>query len=190
MRNMEPPLSEPMPSQGAISSMDIGDLPRTYDKYFSQAEYQFKSKLIGSVFASAIFDNIQGSDLSQQCKMEFYKVLVQAFDSNAMLAKNVNITIRYIDLDIILNMMIIGCHESDIQNPAFLTIQENIRQAFRDFVSPSEGGKARDDIQKSTQKIEYSGIPGGEQRQQPGMQQQNQPQSRGIRRFPGRDDNR
>jgi hypothetical protein len=172
--------------QGSIPGTDIPDLPRTPDQFFSIAEYQFKSKLISSPFASAIFENISSSDLSQQCKLEFYKVLVQAFDSNAMLARNINIAIRYIDLDIILNLMIIGCHESDIQNPAFLTIQENIKQAFRDFVSPSEGGKARDDIQKSTQRVEYTGIPGSDQRQQPGMQQSQQMQQpRGIRRFGG-----
>jgi hypothetical protein len=179
--------SEPPQSQGAVSGMDIDSLPRTYDKYFSQAEYQFKSKLIGSVFASAIFENIQGSDLSQQCKMEFYKVLVQAFDSNAMLARNMNITIRYIDLDIILNMMIIGCHESDIQNPMFITIQENIRQAFHDFVSPSEGGKQRSDIQKSQseQHVKYS--MDGQGQNQPGQQQPQQQQGppRGFNRFRG-----
>ena len=178
--------SESQQSQGSVSGMDMPDLPRTPDKYFSIAEYQFKSKLIGSVFASAIFDNIQGSDLSQQCKMEFYKVLVQAFDSNAMLARNMNIAIRYIDLDIVLNMMIIGCHESDIQNPMFITIQENIRQAFHDFVSPSEGGKQRSDIQKSQseQHVKYS--MDGQQPNQPGQQQpQQQGPPRGFNRFRG-----
>lgn len=185
MKSMAEVQSEPVPSQGAVSGMEMPDLPRTPDKYFSIAEYQFKSKLIGSVFASAIFENIQSSDLSQQCKLEFYKVLVQAFDSNAMLAHNMNIIIRYIDLDIILNMMIIGCHESDIQNPMFITIQENIRQAFHDFVSPSEKGEQRKAIQKTQQSVEYTGIPGGNQ---PGGQQpvQQAPPPRGrFRSFGG-----
>jgi hypothetical protein len=104
-----------------------------------------------------------------------------------MLARNMNITIRYIDLDIILNMMIIGCHESDIQNPMFITIQENIRQAFHDFVSPSEGGKQRSDIQKSQseQHVKYS--MDGQGQNQPGQQQPQQQQGppRGFNRFRG-----
>ena len=40
--------------------------------------------------------------------------------------------------------MVLECHESDIQNPAFMTFMENIRQAFKDFVSRS--GTERDQL--------------------------------------------
>lgn len=149
----------------------VPDLPRPSDKEFLAAEYQFKSKLINSQFAQAIFDNILDSDFTMQCKLGFFKILTQAFDSNAVLANNQNIEVRKIGLEIVLNEMIHECRESDVQNPAFMTTQENIIQAFGDFVSRSVGGEERARIGKSEQKVTYEGLQGGGQPQQQPIQQ-------------------
>jgi hypothetical protein len=51
-----------------------------------------------------------------------------------------------IDFDIALNLMVVECHESDTQNPAFLTFRENIKQTFADFISRSKNAKERDQL--------------------------------------------
>jgi hypothetical protein len=115
------------------------DLGRTPSSGYSDAHYRFLNELIESKTARDFFIQISNTDFSAQCVNAFYKVLTSGFDKNSMLAKNdkKGIAMRILEFEIALNLMVVECHESDIQNPAFLTFTENIRQAFRDFVSRS-----------------------------------------------------
>lgn len=107
---------------------------------FSEAHYVFLNQLLESATARDFFRQITMTDFSAQCVNAFYKVLTSGFDKNAVLAKNSpsQIQMRILDFDIALNLMVVECHESDIQNPAFLTFKENIKQAFRDFINRSQ----------------------------------------------------
>jgi hypothetical protein len=71
--------------------------------------------------------------------------------------------------------MVIECHESDIQNPAFLTFQRGLENTFIDFISRS--GKERDQLlrQEYGMRTEESRLP---------QQGQNQQQARFIGRQP------
>jgi len=128
----------PQPDDSGIQYVpsDLGRLPSSG---YSEAHYRFLNELIESKTARDFFVQISNTDFSAQCVNGFYKVLTSGFDKNAMLAKNdkPGIQMRILEFEIALNLMVVECHESDIQNPAFLTFLENIRQAFRDFVSRS-----------------------------------------------------
>jgi len=87
-----------------------------------------------------MYQQIDTSDLSIQCKIGGYKILIQLFDQNAMLANHQGMTeddmrMRYINCEIVLLLWVFECVESDIQNPQFMTIQENIRIAYRDYIN-------------------------------------------------------
>jgi hypothetical protein len=116
------------------------DLGRAPSSGYSEAHYRFLNELIESRTARDFFIQISNTDFSAQCVNAFYKVLTSGFDKNAILAKNdaKGVMMRVLDFEIALNVMVTECHESDIQNPAFLTFTENIRQAFKDFVSRSQ----------------------------------------------------
>ena len=132
------------------------------NRQYSDAHYKFLSGLIESASARTFFDQITQTDFSHQCILEFHKELTSGFDKNAILASNKKIDVRIIEFDILLNFMVMPCHESDIQNPAFMTFQENIRQTFKDFVSRSEDAAERDKILKT----EYTVTQGGQKKEE------------------------
>jgi hypothetical protein len=105
-------------------------------------------------------------------------VITSGFDKNVILAQN-NLQERQrriIDFQIKMNLMVTECHESDIQNPAFLTFSKNIEDTFIDFVSRS--GKERDQLlrQEYGVRTEENRVPqqgqGGQQGRFVGRQQQ------------------
>jgi hypothetical protein len=68
-------------------------------------------------------------------------------------------------------MAIVAMDESDTQNPGLLTITNTIIDAFKDFVSPSLGGKLRDriTIEESRHRAEYEGLPSNQMEQPRGF---------------------
>lgn len=135
-----------MPPSESYSELNIPEMGRAGSREYSAEHYRFLSTLIESESARAFFIQISNTDFSHQCINAFYKILTSGFDKNAILARNENIKIRMIDFDIALNLMVVECHESDTQNPAFLTFRENIRQTFADFISRSKNAKERDQL--------------------------------------------
>jgi len=126
------------------------------NRQYSEAHYRFLTSLIESASARTFFEQIAATDFSHQCILEFHKVLTSGFDKNAILASNKKIEIRIIEFDLLLNFMVMPCHESDIQNPAFMTFQENIRQTFKDFVSRSQDAEERKRLLKSEYEVTQS----------------------------------
>lgn len=127
-----------MPSE-EMSGSYIPEMSRVGSREYSAEHYKFLNEIIESKSAREFYIQIANTDFSHQCVNAFFKVLTSGFDKNAILAKNTKeeIKIRIIDFQIKLNLMVTECHESDIQNPAFLTFQENILDTFKDFVSRS-----------------------------------------------------
>jgi hypothetical protein len=144
------------------------EMGRGGSSQYSDAHYRFLNTLIESESARTFFKQIAETDFSHQCVNAFFKILTSGFDKNAILAANVNIEARKIDFDIALNLMVLECHESDVQNPAFLTFRENIRQTFIDFISRSKNAEERKRLLRSeygTTVTEEQGKPGGQQQQ-------------------------
>jgi hypothetical protein len=153
------------------------DLGRSPSSGYSDAHYKFLNELLESKTAREFFIQISNTDLSAQCVNAFYKILTSGFDKNAMLAKNdaKGVTMRILEFDIALNLMVVECMESDLQNPAFLTFTENIRQAFKDFVSRSL--TERDQLLRQ----EYAPVMQNPRQGQGGQQSvTSMPQNRGI----------
>lgn len=154
----------------------VPEMGRTGSSGYSDAHYKFLTELIESKSAREYYIQILGTDFSHQCVNAFFKVLTSGFDKNAILARNDNLDIRILDFEIALNLMVLECHESDIQNPAFMTFCENIRQMFKDFISRSKDASERDKLLKQ----EY-GVSGQSMNQSPQAQQPDIAQS--VRRF-------
>jgi hypothetical protein len=161
-------------------------MSRAGSREYSAEHYRFLSTLIESESARRFYIEIVQTDFSQQCVNAFHKILTSGFDRNAILARNENVKIRLIDFDIALNLMVVECHESDTQNPAFITFRENIRQTFGDFISRSKNAKERDQLLRQ----EYNSTvtedrrdnqPSGIMNMGQQQQQQRQPQQGGYR---------
>ena len=155
--------SDPQYGGGAASYQQqfIPEMGRMGSAGYSAEHYKFLNELIESKSAREFYIQIANTDFSAQCINAFFKILTSGFDKNAILAKNTpdQIKMRLVDYQIALNMMVIECHESDVQNPAFLTFRENIMQTFRDFISRST--TERDQLLRQ----EY-GIQASDQKQQ------------------------
>jgi hypothetical protein len=141
---------------------DVEDVGRRIDQDFTHEEWRFKAKMISSEFRDKIGSLIGQYDFSMSCKIHHLDICNVAFDPNAMLARNLNVETRKKQLGLALNLAIVACDESDIQNPGFINVQQAIIDAFGDFVSPSQGGKERERItkQESVTHSSYSGLPG------------------------------
>lgn len=151
------------------------------DQDFRNESVRLKAKIISSQYKEYLEPLIDSYDFSQQCKITLKNLINVCFDPNAMLARNESIEIRIMLLEIELNLAVVAMDESDTQNPGLLTITGAILDAFKDFISPSLGGRVRDriTIEESEHHASYSGLPAN-----PGMEQER----RGLifNRGPGR----
>lgn len=131
------------------------------DQDFRNESVRLKAKIISSQYKDYLEPLIENYDFSQQCKITLKNLINVCFDPNAMLARNDSIEMRVMQLEIELNLAVVAMDESDIQNPGYLTITGAIIDAFKDFISPSLGGRVRDriTIDESEHHASYSGLP-------------------------------
>lgn len=137
------------------------------DQDFRNESVRLKAKIISSQYKEYLEPLIESYDFSQQCKITLKNIINVCFDPNAMLARNESIEMRVMLLEVELNLAVVAMDESDTQNPGLLTITGAIIDAFKDFISPSLGGRVRDriTIDESEHHASYSGLPpsqGGE----------------------------
>lgn len=149
------------------------------DQDFRNESVRLKAKIISSQYKEYLEPLVESYNFSQQCKITLKNIINVCFDPNAMLARNDSIEMRTMMLEIELNMAVIAMELSDTQNPGLLTITNTIVDAFKDFISPSLGGRVRDriTIDESEHHASYSGLPAN-----PGME----PQRGFFNRGPGR----
>lgn len=145
---------------------NLPDLAGKASREYSESHYKFLSTLIESESARSFYLQIVATDFSAQCVNAFHKIITSSFDKSAILAANSQQekNRRLTDFRIDMNLMVTECHESDIQNPAFLTFQRGLENTFIDFISRS--GKERDQLLRQ----EY-GMHTEESRQQQPVQQ-------------------
>jgi hypothetical protein len=131
------------------------------DQDFRNESVRLKAKIISSQYKEYLEPLLETYDFSQQCKITLKNIINVCFDPNAMLARNESIEMRTMLLEIELNLARVAMDESDTQNPGLLTITEAIINAFKDFISPSLGGRVRDriTIEESEHHASYSGLP-------------------------------
>ena len=124
------------------------DPGRRMDQDFAKEDYRFRAKIISSEYAQKCVDLINQYDFSQSCKIVLAELVSVHFDSNAMLARNDNVSMRNIKLKIALNIAVTAMDETDTANPGLLNVVQALEDAFSDLVSRSIGGKERDAITK------------------------------------------
>jgi hypothetical protein len=131
------------------------------DQDFRNESVRLKAKIISSQYKEYLEPLIENYDFSQQCKITMKNIINVCFDPNAMLARNESIEMRVLLLEVELNLAVVAMDESDTQNPGLLTITGAITDAFKDFISPSLGGRVRDriTIEESEHHAAYSGLP-------------------------------
>lgn len=139
------------------------------DQDFRNENVRLKAKSISSQYKEYLVQLIENYDFSQQCKITLVNIVNASFDPNAMLARNDSIENRVMLLEIELNLAVVAMDESDTQNPGLLTITSTIVDAFKDFISPSLGGRVRDrlNIEESEHLAKYSGLPANPGTQEP-----------------------
>jgi hypothetical protein len=155
---------QPQVQQQQQQQQYIPEMGRPGSSGYSESHYRFLTSLIESKSAREFFVQITATDFSHQCINAFYKVLTSGFDQNAILAMNDKIDMRVVDFKIVLNLMVLECHESDVSNPAFLTFRENILQTFIDFISRSKNAEERKRLLRSEYGVSQIDDSGGQQR--------------------------
>jgi hypothetical protein len=141
------------------------DSGKRMDYDYSKEDYRFRARIISSEYAQRCIELVNQYDFSQSCKITLGEIISVNFDSNAVLARNLNLTIRMIDLKISLNLAVTAMDISDTANPGLLNVIQAIEVAFSDFSSRSLGGKERDQIGKTetVNQQNYTGLAGPQQ---------------------------
>jgi hypothetical protein len=151
------------------------------DQDFRNEVVRFKAKSVSSEYKGFGEGNVDNYDFTQQYKLTMKNTINANLDPNAMLARNESTEMRSLMLEAELNLNVLAYESSDTQNPGHVTIETTFINVFRDFISPSLGGRVRDriTIEESEHHAAYTGLP-----QNPGMEPQGQ---RGFfNRGPGR----
>lgn len=128
----QPQVSTPTPS--AVSSM--GGQTRA-DRIFETEELVLKAKMLEVEFTDKVLHLIDQEALTQRAKLALAAVVLMGFDKNVVLANNPDIEVRVLRFEEALNKAKLSFSRPDAMNPATVYLVENIRQAFRDFVSRS-----------------------------------------------------
>lgn len=121
-------------TQSGISSM--GGQTRA-DRIYETEELVLKAGMLEVQFLDKILHLIDQESLTQRAKLALASVVLMGFDKNVVLANNPDIDIRVLRFEEALNKAKLSFSRPDAMNPATVYLVENIRQAFRDFVSRS-----------------------------------------------------
>lgn len=121
-------------AQPTVSSM--GGQSRA-DRIFETEELILKAKMLEVEFTEKVLLLIDQESLTQRAKLALAAVVLMGFDKNVVLANNPDIEVRVLRFEEALNKAKLSFSRPDAMNPATVYLVENIRQAFRDFVSRS-----------------------------------------------------
>lgn len=132
MASEQPQQREAMPTSGA----SMGGQGRA-ERIYETEELVLKAKMLESDFVDKAIMLIEQESLSRRAKIALASAVFMAFDKNAVLANNPDIDVRVLRFEEALNKVKLSFSRPDVMNPATVYLLENIRQAFRDFVSRS-----------------------------------------------------
>ena len=107
------------------------------DRIFETEELVLKAKMLESPFYERFILLIDQASLSKRAKLALASVASMAFDPNAILANNPDLEMRCLRFEEALNKAKLSYSRPDVMNPDIVYLHENLRQAFRDFVSRS-----------------------------------------------------
>jgi hypothetical protein len=123
-------------SQTQASGATMGGQSRA-DRIYETEELILKAKMLEVEFVDKAIILIEQESLTRRAKLALASVVYMGFDKNAVLANNPDIEARVLRFEEALNKAKLSYSRPDAMNPAIVYLHENIRQAFRDFISRS-----------------------------------------------------
>jgi hypothetical protein len=122
--------------QGQQSGMQQQGQSRA-DRIYESEDIIIKAKMLESEFQDRVFSIVEAMPLSMGTKLALGGLIAMAFDKNVVLANNPDIDIRCLRFEEALNKAKLTFTRPDVMTQALPGMLENLRQAFRDFVSRS-----------------------------------------------------
>lgn len=107
------------------------------ERIYETEEIILKAKMLESEFMDRAISIINTMALTMAAKLSLISLISMAFDQNAVLANNPDVDLRILRFEEAMNKAKLTFSRPDVMNPALPGILENLRQAFRDFVSRS-----------------------------------------------------
>jgi hypothetical protein len=107
------------------------------DRIYESEDIIIKARMLESEYQSKATGYVHSMALSLSAKLALSSLIAMAFDKNVVLANNPDIDIRVLRFEEALNKTKLTFSRPDVMNPGLPSMMENIRQAFRDFVSRS-----------------------------------------------------
>jgi len=107
------------------------------DRIYESEEIIIKARMLETEFQDRAIGYVNAMALSLSAKLALGSLIAMAFDKNAVLANNPDIDIRMLRFEEALNKTKLTFSRPDVMNPGLPAMLENIRQAFRDFISRS-----------------------------------------------------
>jgi hypothetical protein len=140
------------------------------DRIYESEEIIIKAKMLESEFQDRAFGIVDSMALSMGAKLAIGGLIAMAFDKNVVLANNPDIDIRCLRFEEALNKAKLTFTRPDVMNQALPGMLENLRQAFRDFVSRSLNMNERK-MQGERKSVITQNL-GGQDQHAPGVQPQ------------------
>lgn len=113
----------------------------TGDPNYNQAVS--RAQLAKTYFPKQIETFIRKSTLFPDTKATMMTITHGLFDKTEVLAKTENVTLEFIDVDIILAQARIGFHPMDVDNPDLSTLMNMIMHHYKRYISRSVNGWER-----------------------------------------------
>ena len=107
------------------------------ERIYETEEIILKAKMLESEFMDRAVGIINTMALTMAAKLSLISLISMAFDQNAVLANNPDVDLRILRFEEAMNKAKLTFSRPDVMNPALPGMLENLRQAFRDFVSRS-----------------------------------------------------
>jgi hypothetical protein len=107
------------------------------DRIYESEEIIVKARMLESEFQDKAIGYVNTMSLSMGAKIAMAGLIAMAFDKNVVLAHNPDIELRILRFEEALNKAKLSFTRPDVMNQGLPSMLENIRQAFRDFVSRS-----------------------------------------------------
>lgn len=124
--------------EGQVQQQSISGGPQSRaDRIYESEEIIIKAKMLESEYLEKSLYLIERAPISMRAKMALSSVACMGFDKNAVLANNPDVDMRVLRFEEALNKAKLSYSRPDVMSADIVYIHENMRQAFRDFVSRS-----------------------------------------------------
>lgn len=140
---------------------DFDPVSAKAQQLFEGEEILHKARLIESDYRESLKSQIQKESFTARAKLALIDLVDASFDKNVILANNSSLDLRKLSFRIALNKTKLSFTKTDVMNPAYVSMKQNIENHFDDFVSRSYRmmERERQAERKTVQNVKYEDIP-------------------------------